>query len=393
VIVCVHLPRFELAVAAGGPGELAGQPLAIAPTGGGAQRVGEVSGTAQARGVAAGMGLGEALARCPQLVLVPEDPVGVARVWEKTARALESIGAEVELARPGLAYFRADGLRGVHRDTLGVIAAARDAIGRPCRIGAGPARFCSLAATLQARSRRVRIVDEREVRRYLAAAPVSLLAYREQTAPLVSALQQLGIDTLGRLVALGGAKVADRFGAAGTLARALALGEDEPLRVRRVEDRLQESMGLGEANSAEALARTLEVLTGRLLARPERRGRTIGAVMLSARLIERGTWSELVVFRQALANRRRMALALSLRLALLPAPAETLGLAVEQFGPATGDQGTLLDGERTARLDRLADALAQVRAFAGVDGALRVLAVDPESRVPERRYVFTPFSA
>ncbi len=29
-------------------------------------------------------------------------------------RALESIGAAVEPARPGLAYFEADGLRGLH---------------------------------------------------------------------------------------------------------------------------------------------------------------------------------------------------------------------------------------------------------------------------------------
>ncbi|HEX4115718.1 MAG TPA: 3'-5' exonuclease [Solirubrobacteraceae bacterium] len=81
MILCVHLPRFEPAVAAGGPEALASQPLAIAPTNG-AQQVGEVSGTAQATGVAAGMRLGEALARCPQLVLVPDDPVGVALIAE-----------------------------------------------------------------------------------------------------------------------------------------------------------------------------------------------------------------------------------------------------------------------------------------------------------------------
>ena len=76
--------------------------------------MGEVSGAAEARGVVRGMVLGEALARCPDLLLLPADPVGVAETWEAVMRALESIGAAVEEERPGLAYFEAGGLRGLH---------------------------------------------------------------------------------------------------------------------------------------------------------------------------------------------------------------------------------------------------------------------------------------
>jgi protein ImuB len=391
VIVCLHLPRFQLVVAAGGPEELAGRALAIAPTTG-AQRVGKVSGTAQAKGVTAGMGLGEALARCPELVLVPEDPVGVTQTWEKTVRALEGIGALVEASQPGLAYFDADGLRSIHRDREGVIAAARRAVARPSRIGVAATRFCALAASLEARSRRARIVDDRDVRRYLVRQPVSLLAYRDQTAPLVPALGRLGISTLGELAALGAGAIADRFGNAGTLARRLALGHDEPLRTRRVEDRLEESMALGDSSSGEALSRTLGVLVDRLLARPERRGRTIRAVSISARLVEHGgTWCERVVFREALANPLRIRLALTPKLTLLPAPARALSVAVTAMGAASGDQTTLLDGERTARLERLREAVAQVRTIAGPHAVLRVMAVSPAARVPERRYTYTPF--
>ena len=174
MVVCVHLLRFELVVAAGGPQALAGRALAIAPVPGGAPRVGEVSGTAEAFGVAPGMALGEALARCPELGLIAADPLGVAQAWEQTARALEGIGAALELERAGLAYFAADGLRGVYGGARGVIAAAREAVraawaprgGRIARVGAGPTRFCALAAALAARSRRVVVVDGREARRY-----------------------------------------------------------------------------------------------------------------------------------------------------------------------------------------------------------------------------------
>lgn len=346
MIVCVHLPRFRLTVAAGGPAALAGRALAIAPSGG-TQRVGEVSGTAQAAGVRAGMGLGEALARCPHLVLVPDDPVGVAHTWGTVACALEGIGAAIEMPRPGLAYFRADGLLWIHRDREGVIVAARRAVGRPSRIGVGATRFCALAASLEARSRRARVIPDRDVRRYLAAQPVDLLEYRERTAVLVPVLGRLGVATLGDLAALGAGHVADRFGEPGTLARRLALGDDEPLLPRRAEERLEESIALEDSGSGEALARTVGVLVDRVLARPERRGRTLRAVMLSAELVEHaGTWCETVVFREALANATRIRLALAPKLEMIPAPTQALTLAVIALGDATGDQRSLLDGER-----------------------------------------------
>lgn len=154
---------------------------------------------------------------------------------------------------------------------------------------------------------------------------------------------------------------------------------------------LEESMRLGESNSGPALERTLEALINRLLIRPERRGRTIRAVTLAARLVERGAWSERVVFRQAISDRRTMLLALSLRLASIPAPVETLHLTVEQFGPSTGDQVSLLDSERSERLRRLQEAVRQVRAVAGPYGALRAMPLDPRSRVPERRFGYAPW--
>jgi protein ImuB len=395
MVVCVHLPRFELVVAAGGPEALAGRALAIAPVPGGAQRVGQVSGAAEAFGVAPGMALGEALARCPELGLTAADPLGVTQAWEQTAQALEGMGAAVELERAGLAYFETDGLHGVYGGARETIAAARQAArspsGRIARVGAGPTRFCALAAAFAVRSRRVVVVEGREAPRYLAAQPVSLLRFRVETAALVEGLGRLGVRTLGELVALGRDAVADRFGAPGVLAHRLASGVEEPLRTRRVKDGLEEGMELWDASSGAALERVLGVLVERLLARAERRGRTLGAVRLSAVLVEGGTWSERVVFRQAISDAKRICLALSPRLALLPAPAQALRLAVERFGPPGGAQRALLGEDGEARRERLCEAVEQMRALAGRDAALRALCVDLDSRVPERRVVLSTF--
>jgi protein ImuB len=139
----------------------------------------------------------------------------------------------------------------------------------------------------------------------------------------------------------------------------------------------------------------LGVLVSRLLARSERRGRTLRAVTLSARLITGGGWRERVVFRQALCDPQRIWLALSLRLQLLPDPASALRLTVERFGPPANEQSALLDqaqpiGDRPTRAARLREAIAQVRTVAGRDAALRAVCVDPDSRVPERRVVLAP---
>ncbi len=412
MIVCVRLPRFELVLAAGGARELVGRALAIAPSPGSEQRIGEASGAAEARGVRRGMALGEALARCPDLVLVPPDPVMVQEAWESRLRGLEEIGAAVESARPGLAYFDTEPLRGLHGSDAATIAAAcgagasgalagggrrarapRSAAGsedRHMRVGAGPTRFCALAAALAVRSRRPLVLEGKEALRWLAGRPVELLGFRRETEHLFEPLVRLGVRTLGELARLGRPALADRFGEEGAFAHRLACGEDTPLQPRLLEERLEETMSVGDASSGPSLERVLGVLVDRLLARGERRGRTLRALTLSARLLSGGGWRERVVLREPLADRERISLALSLRLLMLPAPAATLSLSVERFGPPAGEQRALLDEAHDVRMARLREAVAQVRAVGGENAAMRAVCVDPDSRVPERRVVLTP---
>jgi protein ImuB len=390
MIVCVLLPRFELVVAAADRELLLREPAALAPETGREQFVGEVSAAAEAFGVRPGMRLGEALSRCPQLALFPPDPAGVADAWERVLRTLEGIGAAVEPHRPGLACFDAAALRPLHGGVEGVLAATRRALGRPARLGAGPTRFSALAAATRARSRRAEIVRG-DAAAYLASLPVRLLRARAETAALPQPLERLGIATLGELARLTDADLADRFGSAGVLAGALARGRDIAPAPRHPSEGLDELLELPEAASGPQLERALGLLIARLLARRERRGRTLRAVALSASLVEGGTWRERVTFREALSDPERMRLVLAPKLVTLPAPAETLRLAVERFGPPASDQRALLPEPSVARRARLREGVRQARTAAGRDAALRVLAVDPGSRVPERRALLTPF--
>ena len=185
--------------------------------------------------------------------------------------------------------------------------------------------------------------------------------------------------------------MADRFGRIGLLAHDLAGGLDTPLLPRRPGEVLEEVLELEESSSGTQLERALGLLVDRLLARRERDGRTLRVVVLGAALVEGGTWRERVVFREPLSDAGRMRLVLAQRLGLLPAPAETLRLSVERFGPPHPAGAALFDDSSARRQARLREAIRQVRAAAGPEAALRILAVDPDSRVPERRAVLTPF--
>jgi protein ImuB len=404
MVVCVLYPRFELLAALGDRRALLSEPAALAPEAGREQMVGEVSAPAEAFGVVRGMRLGEAMSRCPALRLVPPDPEGVRSLWNAVLDRLEAIGAEVESDRAGMAFFESAGLHGLHGGELsGVLAAVRRALGPGARLGAAPCRFAAGAAAFHARARRraagagdapargTVVVEEEAARRFLAPLPVSLFRSRPELQALPEVFERLGIRTLGEVAALPSRAVAERFGHPGLLALDLSRGRDTALQPRRPSEPVAERLDLPEAASGQQLERALELLVARVLARRERRGRALRAVAVSARFVAGGTWRTAVTLRQASADPERIRLALAPKLAELPAPAESIGLEVEAFGPPAHDQGRLLDEAATVRRSRLGEAVRQARQAAGSEAALKILDVDPGSRIPERRAVLAPF--
>jgi nucleotidyltransferase/DNA polymerase involved in DNA repair len=385
-VICALIPRFRLIAAVGDRREMMGRAAALAPEPGAAQLIGEVTEPAEGFGLRPGMRLGEALSRCPQLALIPPDPERAERSWEDMLRRLEGIGAEIESDRAGEAFFEAGGLLGLHGGMDGVLASARGELGRSVQLGVAPGRFCAYVAAGKSK-----VVRKGQARRFLAPLPVGLLCGRlGEEDDLPNELERLGIATLGRLADLPRDAVADRFGRPGLRAQRLARGEDEPLRPRRVREPIAVELELPEAATGQQLKRALELLISRLLAHRARRGRTLRALRLSARLAAGGGWRRKVVLRRASTDGTRLADALLPHLGLLPAPAATLRLEAAALGPAAGEQLALSSPEEE-RHQRISEAVRQARSAGGGDAVLRVLEVDPDSRVPERREVLMPF--
>jgi protein ImuB len=425
MIACVLIPRFGLVAAAAGRRELLARPVALAPEPGGPQVVGEVSGAAEAFGITEGMRMAEALGRCPALALIPPDPARAEEAWEARLARIEAIGAAVESLRPGEMFFGLDGLRGLwgrperppaSLSRLGeaegeaqsrapaslsrlILERAQRVVGRGARLGAGPTRLCALAAALRFRPRaghtRPVVVGERAARSFLEPLPIGLLRDRLGDewigVNLVDTLDRLGVTTLGELAALPDSAVADRFGTAGMRALAMARGSDEPLRPRPPREELREELELPDAATGGQLERALELLVDRLLASPLRHGRSLRRLRLEARLAGGGGWRIEAVLRSATASRERLLLALHPKLSALPAPASHLALRGLELGDGGPQQPALVGDERERRHGLIAEAVRQARAAAGRGAVLRVLEVDAESSVPERRATLTPF--
>jgi hypothetical protein len=321
------------------------------------------------------------------------DPVAAAERTEAMVRALEAIGAAVESERSGEAFFAVDGLRGIHGgDSTGVLEAARRAVGgTPLRIGTAPNRFAAFAAAWKGLS-----VPERQLHVFLAPISVTILRLRleapgREVEELVATLERLGIGTLQALSRISPDRVADRLGPLGLRARRLAHGVDEPLRPRAPREELAEQLELPEGTAGSQLERALALLIDRLLAAPQRHGRTLLGLRLGALLSGGGSWSVEQGLGRPTASARTLCALLAPRLESLPGPAAALRLRALGLGPPAADQIELAVGGEEPRRRRLGAAVREVRAAQGAEALLKILPVDCASRVPERWAMLTPF--
>ena len=367
------------------------KPVALAPLPGKEQLVGSVTAAAHAKGVRPGMRLGEALAMCPELELVEQDPATAEQSWEEILRRLEDAGFQVEPVEPGTVYFETKGVERLYGGLEPALKRSLAAVGSvwDARAGAADRRFAALAAANVARPGQALIVSDDRTRSFLAPLPLTLLPLERDR---YEQLEELGVKTIGQLAGLPGGAVAERLGPAGRRAWGLARGEqDGRVAPRRPASALHETLEFPEAVGNDlTLRRGLGVLVDRLLARPERAGRPPRKVAVWARLVGGASWRRTVTLREPTADPARLRLALAPKLAELPAPALKLRLEICELAEHTGEQLELVAAEGEVMKGKLREGLRQVRAAVGAGGVSTVVEVAPWSRIPEARALLVP---
>ncbi len=402
MFVCVLLPLLALRAALEKEQNRLLEPIALAPQHDGPQLTGEVSPAAHRLGVRPGMGLGEAVDICPELVLVTPDPTRAAQIWEAVLTRIESTGAAVESERDGEAFFDATGLERLHGDLKGVMDAVSAKLGPSFLVAAAPTRLAAL--TLAGESDRAAGQDSRpvlppeEVASFLGRMPVAILLDRlpgpaTGQRRMLEAMRRMGIRTLGDLAELPADAVADRFGPSGMAARDLALGIEGPIRPRTPFEQITEWLDLPDAASGIHLEGGLTILCDRLSARLGSSGNSVRSLVLEARLMGGGSWARQASPRQPTTSSGVLRMLLFPALEQLPRPADRLGLRVLETAPREADQLEVIHRPGETRRRRLGEAARQVRAAVGESALMRILETEPESRLPERRMLLTPYSA
>jgi protein ImuB len=387
MVACILIPGFELRAALRARPSLALCPAALAPAEGEEPLLGPVTAAAEAKGVKPGMRMGEALATCPELVLVDQDPSAAEQAWEEILRRLEDCGIAVEPGDLGCVYFETRGVERLYGGVEAALSRALAAVGSAWGGSAGASygrRFAALAAANVARPGQVLIVADERTREFLAPLPLALLPLAEQRR---RELEELGVRKVGELAGLPGGAVAERLGPDGRRAWSLARGRDRGrVRGRRAPAEIVETLEFPEAVGNElTLRRALAVLVERLLGRSERGERFLRKVALSATLVGGGSWRRQLTLREPFAEAGRLRTALGPKLAELPAPVLKLKLEALELTEPGGQQLALVRPEGDELHGMLREGLRQVKASTGEGGVCTVVEVAPWSRIPEQR--------
>jgi protein ImuB len=257
---------------------------------------------ARQNGIRRGMRRRDAQARCPELVLLADNPDRDARAFEPVLAAVEELRPGVAPLRPGLLAIRAPGrFYGGEENAAAVIAERIVELGVwDVRIGIADDLFTAEQAARHAEVQAWRVVPVGASADFLRDVPVTVI----DDADLVGLLQRLGIRTLGMFAQLPPGDVLARFGAYGAKVHALARGADPVEPATRVPppDLVASVQFEPPLASVEAVTfsvrRTAEQLVGDLLGRGlvctairiEAEGDDASGSLLSARTWVHSRW-------------------------------------------------------------------------------------------------------
>ncbi|GAB3437067.1 DNA polymerase Y family protein [Actinophytocola sediminis] len=190
---------------------------------------------ARTEGVRRGMRRREAQGRCPELVVLPDDPDRDARLFEPVAAAVEELAVGVEIIRPGVVAVPARGPAGYFGSEEAAAERLIDRVatrtGAECQVGIADGLFAAVLA-----AHRGLVIAPGATPEFLAPLNIRELhrpAEAQDRADLVDLLRRLGLRTFGAFAEVPERDVAGRFGADAVLAHRLAAGRQERPPARR----------------------------------------------------------------------------------------------------------------------------------------------------------------
>jgi protein ImuB len=318
---------------------------------------------------------------------------GVARIGERLH--LHSPHVEPAEADPGAFWLDASGLSRIYPSLESWAQSIRADLARAgfsSRVVVGFSRFATYALAKSQEHARARVLATAEEEQ--AAARGVPLAWLGLVPSVRDALEQLGVRTVGDLLALPAEQLQERWGRPLHLLHRLAAGEtSDPLHPRKVEAPLERSILL---DAPDASAERLLLYAGRLLdavlVELARRCQALAALSLRLRLDRMGERVETIRPAAPTLDARQILGLIRLRLETvsLPAGVEEILLAATGAG-ATAEQLRIFARQTRRDAGAAARAFARLRARFGEGTVVR--AALRQGHLPEACFEWQPLNA
>ncbi len=393
-VACVYIDHFAAAVEFREHPEFRSQPIVIGGFPSERKPVFACSSDATQSGIAPGMQLSQAQQLCPNAIFIPLDESKYIRAFEEVLDILDEFSPAVEAGCLGKVFLDVTGMGGLfgtegeiaQRITLEIFHRAH----LDPRIGIASNKFVATAAANMASSRCPYIIKTGEEREFLGPLPAHLLPVSENTK---RRFDLLGLRTICQIAALPQDAMADQFGEEGILARELANGKDEQPLFPRIKPVILE-----QELSSETPLETIDVLMvavgellNRLIPKLRNKNQVCGQIKLCFHLDGEDSCHEILNLKIPTDSKLEIMSLLKhfLETARFPAGITGICLGLTQLGGEEGKQGPLFSGERTKQEERLKRVVKRFQAKFGKNPLRKVLQVDPDSRIPERRYALS----
>ncbi len=319
------------------------------------------------------------------------DDWGCRRRFDIIIESVEALGLEVEDAGFGLAYISISGLDlllGSEQSVLDAILGVLPSHMFP-RVGIGDSKFAALIAAYQAVYGSALVTCSGH--NFLHSLSAGLLPISPQ---MKERLYGFGLHTIGQIAAIPVGPLQAQFGNEGRRAWELSRGIDRDVFVpRQREEMIDISFVLEPPTvTTSVLAVAAQGLLGKALSQPNMRGKSARICILEGVIANSPAWHRRLVFREPISDSLTAMKLIRHAIESNPpiGPLEELRLMLKGITGESGLQQSLFAEVR--QQGNLRESIKQLQARLADDPLLyQVRELEPCSRIPERRWVLTPF--
>ena len=390
-VACVLITHLPMKAELGRHAHLRGKPVVITGCSNSKQLV--LDRSPEAKGVALGMPLQEALSRCKGCTLLQADEPFYREAFDKVVGLLLQRSPLVEKGELGCAYVGLDGLEEMYGGEARLITSLLQAV-PSCfnpRIGVAGGKFPAYAAAVLSPGGQATRACPEDVAGFLSGLTVDLLPVPWENKVR---MHRFGLHTMGQLAALSMGSVQAQFGKDGKVAWELTRGIDRsPLLPYKREEVVSEYLVFpSPATTLHTVLVAIEILLGRAFANPVLRGKYVRATTIESNLFQKPPWTKHFAFKEAVNDKKKALFVLknTLETTAIPGALEDMELTVAGFTGESGMQGSLFPDIR--RHHQLKEMMGQLEARLGCKPPIyQVREMERWSRVPERRQALVQF--